>query len=1034
LIEEVSNHRCRRACLLVWLAVSSTLAFGLDPQKELRQYGQRSWQTDSGLPQNTVHALLQTRDGYIWLATEAGLVRFDGVQFVTYDKQAPAHLRSATINSLFEDGNGDLWIGTDDCLVRRRGSQFTTFGDGDGLPSNTIWSVFADHTGSLWVVTPDGLARQRQGHFEPFPIAAGIVDGKSIVESTDGSFWVGTHAGLVHFINGRIEAAPRLPNQEVQAVAVTSEGRVWAGTRTGLYSFAPGRPTDPEPLPGLPSNEIAALLPAKDGRLWIGTARGVAVYEARREIKSYTRSDGLPTDRVESFYGDREGAIWIAGSRGVARIQSGRVEAFSARDGLAGQHVLAMYEDREGSLWMGTESDGLNMLHDQKFTAYTTAEGLSDDSVRSVIQDRGGAIWVGTNGGGLSRLGPGRPGQSTSATLTTAKGLSSNIVLALASDASEDLWVGTPDGLDRVRNGQVAAFTSADGLADDFVRSLYPASDGSMWIGTRRGLSHLQNGRFTTYSSTDGLGSDLVGAIVEDRVHRLWIATLGGLSSFEHGKFTTLTMRDGLSSNIITALYADPDGALWIGTSQGGLNRLRDGRITAYPPEATRLPESVYGILEDAHGNLWLGSKTGVYSVSVQSLNDFADRNSSAVASIAYGTADGMRIDECSSGGHPAAWKLANGQMWFATLKGIAAVDPEHLSKNTLPPPVAIEQILVDDQPMDTSGTLTVPPGRGHFEFHYAGLSFIAPQKVGFRYRLEGFDHDWVDAGARRTAYYTNLPPGRYRFRVLACNNDGVWNETGASVDLRLSPRFYQTYWFYTLLLLSLAMMAYLVYRWRLRQAELRFAAVLSERGRIAREIHDTLAQGLVGISVHLELVNRLLASSVESARAQLDQARSLVRDSLTEARSSIWDLRSQAGGTEDLATRLSRMAAAATERSSPRIRVKSKVSGTYRPLPPKAEAELLRIAQEAVANAVRHARPAQISIELRFGARELQMTIQDDGCGFDGQPHPQSSGPEGHFGLAGMRERAAGIGGTMTVESAPGKGTQVSVNVTIAT
>ena len=316
------------------------------------------------------------------------------------------------------------------------------------------------------------------------------------------------------------------------------------------------------------------------------------------------------------------------------------------------------------------------------------------------------------------------------------------------------------------------------------------------------------------------------------------------------------------------------------------------------------------------------------------------------------------------------------------------------------------------------------------FEFRYAGMSFIAPQKVRFRYRLEGFDRDWVDAGTRRAAYYTNLPPGKYRFRVLACNNDGVWNETGASLDFRLKPHFYQTIWFYVALILGLALLTYAIYRWRLRQVELRYDAVLSERGRIAREIHDTLAQGLVGISVQLELVNRLLASSVESARTQLDHARNLVRDSLTEARSSIWDLRSQAAETEDFATRLCRMAATATENSVPKIRVKSKVSGTYRPLSPKTEAELLRIAQEAVTNAVRHAKPTHIAIELRFGARDLEMMIQDDGCGFDGHPHPQSTGPEGHFGLTGMRERAAEIGGTLAIDSAPGKGTRVTASV----
>ncbi len=860
----------------------------------------------------------------------------------------------------------------------------------------------------------------------PSPFLAGITNAKSVVEAIDGSLWIGTHSGLQHLREGKIENAILLPNIEIQVLAADRDGRIWVGTQTGLHSIEPEAANPTGPVPGLPSNEITALATDKHRGLWIGTAKGLA-YLKDGALAIYTTHNGLPADRVVSIFQDREGATWIATSRGLARAFGGKIEGLSSPESLSTESILSMFEDHEGSLWIGTESGGLEMLHDQKFTTYTTADGLSDDLVRAVFQDHSGVVWVGTGGGGLNRFEDGKFSH-----LTTANGLSSDIVLALSGDASAALWVGTPDGLNKIQNGHVSAYTSADGLADDFVRSLHAdrSTDGSLWIGTRRGLSHLQNGRFTNYSAMDGLGSDLVGAIAEDSSHTLWIGTLGGLTRFDHGKFSTLTVRDGLTSNVITALYPDREGSLWIGTNQGGLNRLRNGTITAYPPQKSSLPESIYAILEDARGNLWLSSKTGIYSVAKHELDDFAANSSSPITPTAYGVADGMRISECSSGGHPTAWKLADGTMWFATLKGIAAVDPEHLGGNIVPPPVAIDEVLIDDQPVDATASLTVAAGMRRFEFRYAGMSFIAPQKVRFRYKLDGFDHDWVDAGTRRTAYYTNLPPGNYSFHVLASNNDGVWNETGARLDFRLKPHFYQTLSFYLAIALVLALLVYAIYHWRLRQVELRYDAVLSERGRIAREIHDTLAQGLVGISVQLELVNRLLASSVDSARAQLDNARSLVRDSLTEARSSIWDLRSQAAETEDFATRLGRMTATATQNAVPKIRVKSKVMGTYRPLAPKTEAELLRIAQEAVTNAVRHAKPGHIAVELRFGARDLEMTIQDDGCGFDGQPHPQSSGPDGHFGLTGMRERTAEIGGTLAIDSAPGKGTRITASV----
>lgn len=1018
-------------CLLASLLFTTGVGLCLDPHKDLGQYGHRSWQTDSGLPQNTVHAIVQTKDGYIWFGTEAGLVRFDGVQFVVYDKQAPARLPSASINSLFEDKSGDLWIGTDDGLVRRRGDTFRTFITADGLPSNTILSVVEQSYGDMradlvWVITPGGIAlHYNNDRFQPLPIANGIPSPNSVAVTANGSLWIGTRDGLLHGGIGGIEGTPRLNGAEIQAVAATPDGKIWAGTKTGLYSFGANGPETASPFPGLPSNEITALTASHDGGLWIGTAKGLALLKGR-QLTVYATRDGLPSERVESIFEDHEGAIWVATARGLARVVDGQVRCFGNSDPLATELVLSLFEDREGSLWVGTESGGVEMLHDQKFTTYTTADGLSDDLVRSVIQDRNGGVWIGANGGGVVHYENGRFTK-----LTTANGLSSDIALALASDVTGDLWVGTPDGLNRIQNGRVSkVFTSADGLADDFVRSLYTAHDGSLWIGTRRGLSHLQNGRSTNYSSLDGLGSDLVGAIVEDNAHALWVATLGGLARFDRGKFSTLTTRDGLSNNVITALHPDSEGNLWIGTNQGGLNLLRDGVVTAFPLQKTGLPESIYAILEDTRGNLWLSSKTGIYSVSRQQLEDFAGRRSTQISPTMYGTADGMKISECSSGGHPAAWRLADGAMWFATLKGIAAVDPEHLARNTVPPPVAIDQVLIDDQPVADRAPLTVAPGMRRFEFHYAAMSFIAPQKVRFRYKLDGFDREWVDAGTRRTAYYTNLPPGSYTFHVAASNNDGVWNESGAALAFRLRPHYYQTFWFYLVLVLAASLLAYAIYRWRLKQVELRYDAVLAERGRIAREIHDTLAQGLVGISVQLELVNRLLTSSVESARTQLDHTRQVVRESLTEARSSIWELRSQAAETEDFATRLGRIAAAATENISPKIRMKAKVSGTYRPLPPKTEAELLRIAQEAVTNAVRHAAPANIAIELRFGGRDLEMTIQDDGRGFDGLPHPQSSGPEGHFGLTGMRERAAEIGGTLAVDSAPGKGTRVTASV----
>jgi signal transduction histidine kinase/ligand-binding sensor domain-containing protein len=861
---------------LVAFALIAFPALALDNRKDLSSYGRQTWQTESGLPQNTIHAIVQTRDGYLWLGTEGGAVRFDGLKFVVYDTQNTPKLRSNNIRSLLEDHEGALWIGTAEGLIRFKDSEFSTLTAGQKLP------VLPDS--NIGPVVPDGL-----------------------------------------------------------------KGR-------------------------------------------------------------------LPSKRITATYQDREGSIWVSTDRGVARIVGDRIDRFGPNDFLSASLVLSFYEDREGNLWLGTESGGLTVLRDEKFITYT------DDLVRCTFQDRRGTVWLGTTSRGLNRFE-----NHNFSTIGTKDGLSSDVILALAEDADGNLLVGTPDGLNQLRNGRNTVLTSADGLADDFVRSIYKDVDDSLWIGTRRGLSHWSQGKFKTYTQADGLGSDLVGAMLRDSRSNLWIATLNGLTRFSDEQFKNYTTSDGLSSNVVTALYQDGTASLWIGTQGGGLNRLWKDHIVQYGAKLG-LPEAIYGILEDAHQNLWLASKTGIFRVAKNDLNRFAEGHTSTVAFIAYGTADGLRVSECTGGGHPAAWKSKDGRLWFSTLKGVAVIDPEHTKLNLVPPPVVLESISIDDETFDPGKATDLPPGHTRFAFEYAGLSFVSPRTVRFRYKLEGFDRNWIDAGTRRVAYYTNIPPGRYRFRISARNNDGVWNESGASFAFRLRPHFYQTYWFRFLIVMALALLAYEIYRWRVRQVEAQFKAVLAERNRIAREIHDTLAQGFVAVSVQLELVARMLSISTESAREQLRVATSVVQNSLSEARRSIWELRSQRSENEDLPARLSHIVQQVASTSG--IKVDFQVVGAYRPLPGDVENELVRIAQEALVNVIRHANAKQIDIDLNFEAKKLRMTIADDGCGFTrGENSP---GPNGHFGLKGMQERADQIHAELIVKSAPGHGTEVSVEAVI--
>ena len=1022
----------RVGVLCLGLMLMAADCFALDPHQGLRHYGYQSWQTDSGLPQNTVHAVLQTRDGYLWIGTEAGLVRFDSTQFVVFTRKNTPQLGSDLIYSLMEDRSGALWIGTSSGVTRYRNRGFEEFAQRGPAPASAVWSMHEDGGGGIWMLTAAGLVVFEGQNFRTIADLPGLNEESTLAEGADGSLWVGTMNGLRYSPAGSRSFQAVGEATPIQALAVDRGGHAWAATTSGavMCSAASCAPiaTGKQSLTAKEQSVHALAVDAK-GTLWMGTDAGLLSFDGK-DVSRLTSGEGLPSNRVDRLFCDHEGALWIGTEGGLARLYAGKIEAFTPKEGFSSNVVLAMYEDREGSLWLGTESGGLDILRDRKFTTYTAEDGISDDHIRAVYQDHAGTVWLGTSGGGLDSFDNGRRDRDSFTAMTTADGLSSNVVLSIASGPDGDLWLGTPDGLDRMRGKHITAYTSADGLADDFVRSIYFDNQGAAWIGTRRGLSQWKDGRFTTYTALDGLGSDLVGAILQSKDGSLWISTLGGLTHYSHGVFHNYTEKDGLSNRVVTALYEDGAGTLWIGTNGGGLNRMRGGRIVPVAVRSADLAANIYSILEDEQGNLWISSNRGVDRVGRDALNHAIDGGEGPAAVASYGAADGMKISEASSGGHPAAWHLQDGALWFAMLKGVATVDPMHLAMNRVAPLVSIENLSVDEEPQKdtvavTNSPVTVSPGNHRLSFEYAALSFVAPQKVRFEYRLSGFDHGWVDAGARRTAYYTNLPPGHYIFEVRACNNDGVWSLQPAMLGLRLKPFFYQTIWFYLLLVFTAGLLGYAIYLWRLRQVESRFQVVLAERNRIAREIHDTLAQGFVAVSVQLQIASRLLGSAPAVAQQYLGQAQDLVRSGIDDARRAIWELRSQDADESDFASKLIKMAKRVTASSA--IAAKVDVHGIYHPLPAQTEDQLLRIAQEAVTNSVKHGQPTNIAMELRFTEKTVEMIVADDGCGFDGEP---LSMRDGHYGMTGMRERAEQVGGRLSVSSKKGEGTRIHVEV----
>jgi signal transduction histidine kinase/ligand-binding sensor domain-containing protein len=958
----------------------------------LAQFQFDSWTTENGLPQNSINDIRQTRNGYLWLSTNNGLTRFDGARFVVFDRSTEG-IRTQRVRSLLEDSKGSLWVGTDDgMLIQYRDGKFRTYTVEDGLPYAQTSKIEEDDEGSLWITWHGAI------------IAVTKFDGERFVNYRPEDFAHGL----------RSDPAKRYP--------------WWSQDSAGLHCLIKGRVRTYSFQGNLSQAQVIGVYADHYGNLWIQTSGAGVVKVTNGQIKHFTTREGLPSNQVVgSFLEDRKGNLWFSdyspGSR-VYRIKNGKPELI---------HALVrgwFYEDHEGSIWFGTLT-GLYRLRELAITLLTERDGLSHNWVYPILQDRAGAIWIGSSG--LNKYE-----RSRFTHYRIGEGPLSDVITCIYEDKAGRLWIGTRSGLAYLKNGRFVKYEDESEFLKHVVRAIHEDRAGNLWFGTDKGLVKLKDGQFTGYTSKDGLSHDHVKALLEDRAGALWIGALHGLTRLKDGVFTAYTERDGFIGNQVRAIYEDGEGVLWIGTYDGGLYRLKAEHLTRYTTKEGLHDNGVFQILEDGAGNLWMGCNRGIYRVSRQELNDFAEGRARSITSVVYGTKDGLATLECNGGHQPSGLKTADGKLWFPTMGGVAIVDPKAVSINSAPLPVLIEEFRLAGELIDFSGGVEIPHDKNSFEVRYAAQSFIKPEYVRFKYRLEGLGQDWIEAGDRRTADFYHIPAGRYRFVVIAANSDGVWNTAGASVEIVVVPPPWRRWWFITLAVIASLSVVVLIYKRRVGHLREKHAMQQAfsrqliesqegERKRIASELHDGLGQNLLVVKSNA-LLGVNMAEDGSPVKEQFDGISATTSQALEEVRKIIHNLRpyhlDRLGLKEALEFMLEQVAAVSDIRFSAEI---DAVDGVFSK---EAETNLYRIAQESINNIIKHSGATEAKVTLKRDGRRVQLVIEDNGKGFVAEPGTSTESRRRGFGLTGVAERARMLGGKEEIHAVPGQGTTITVTV----
>ena len=985
-------------------------AKGLDPQKLISQFTHTSWTAKDGVP-GPVRAIAQTPDGYLWLGTEAGLYRFDGLHFVAWEPSSGEQTLGSAVWSLCTSRDGSLWIGfSSGGISQLRNGHLKNYSHADGVPGGGILSIVEDGNGSIWAGGQYGLTKLDSGNWRQVGAESGYPAPGAQVLFVDrrGTLWVAT--------DGLDFGLSKDPVRRNTILSLTHNAKSFVGTRESV-------------------GQVWMMAEAPDGNVWIADTSGHTV----RPIMSRPKSEAGMKVGAEPFsvLFDRDGSLWIGpDERGLRRVVDVRqperalLDQFWAREGLSSDRVISALEDREGNLWFGT-AVGLDRFRENKLIPYSNGEGLTPDQRLAVASTSDGSVWlVSYTSDIVQRV---RQGRITTSKLPAYSRSDTTRILSLYADGNSSIWLGGSFGLAEGAEGNFS-FIKVPGLENGaMVHAIARDAGGTLWItvwgGDKGGgVLRLRDGHWTDFRNRVHLPQYRCRVLYGDPLGRLWLGFEDGeVAVHENEEFHVYSSKDGLPGGKVLAITRDRAGTIWIG-SEGGLSRFHHGRFVTLTKKNGLPGNSVSGIAEDDEGFLWVAGALAVLRVSSQELEKALLSPSYQMQGASFDATDGLRGLPRQREPFPTAIRSTDGRFWFSTSEGVAVIDPRHLPKNIVPPPITIEAVKADDRTLTPFSGLSLRPRTRNLQFEYAALSLTAPEHVQFRYKLEGYDDDWRGPVSDREAAYTNLPPRNYRFRVIACNNDGVWNEAGAALDFSVAPAWYQTNWFRILCVVSGVFSVWVIYRLRVLQISraigARFDERLAERTRMARDLHDTFLQTIQGSKLVADDALELTTDPIRMRRA-MEQLSVWLATAMQEGRAALNSLRTATTQTNDLAEALRRVTQDGLIPSS--MAVTFSVIGVAKEMHPIVRDEIYRIGYEAIRNACVHSGASRLEVEFKY-AHNLALRVSDNGTGID--PAIADRGKDEHFGLQGMRERAARVGGKLTLASSSNLGTEIKLVV----